>query len=76
MDQIGRSYLTLALNLDRQFEGFVDAYYGPAELKAEIHKGEPRSLDALTDDARQLQGAIEASVCKPGRRDWRLNAIA
>jgi len=70
MDEIGRSYLTLALNLDRQFEGFVDAYYGPAELKAETQAGEPRSLNALADDARQLQGAIEASDYDPQRKDF------
>lgn len=70
MDEIGRSYLTLALNLDRHFEGFVDAYFGPPELKAEIHKGEPRSLDALGDDARQLQAAIEASDYDPQRKDF------
>ena len=28
MDDIGRNYLTLALNLDRHFEGVVDAYFG------------------------------------------------
>lgn len=59
MDEIGRRYLLLALNLDRHFEGFVDAYFGPPELKAETKAGEPRALEALADDARLLLAAIE-----------------
>ena len=70
MDEIGRAYLTLALNVDRHFEGFVDAYIGPAELKAQVQAGEPRPLDRLADDARQLQAAIEASEYDAQRRDF------
>ena len=70
MDEIGRAYLTLALNVDRHFEGFVDAYIGPAELKAQVQAGEPRPLDRLADDARQLQAAIEASDYDAQRRDF------
>ena len=46
MDDIGRRYLTLALQLDRHLEGVVDAYFGPEELKAEVEAGEPRSLNS------------------------------
>lgn len=70
MDEIGISYLTLALNLDRHFEGCVDAYYGPHELRAEVEAGEPRPLHALADDARQLQEAIDASEYDPQRKDF------
>ncbi len=70
MDEIGREYLTLALNLDRHFGGFVDAYFGPPELKAEAEAGEPRPLHILGDDARQLRAAIEASDYKPQRKDF------
>ena len=62
MDEIGGRYLQLALHLDRHFEGFVDAYFGPPELRAEIQAGNPRSLEALADDARQLLDVIEADV--------------
>jgi len=73
MDEIGRVYLLLALNLERHFEGFVDAYFGPPELKARVQAGEPRPLAALADDARQLLAAVEASDYDPQRRDflWR-----
>jgi hypothetical protein len=60
MDDIGRAYLLLALSLERHFEGFVDAYFGPPELKAQAQAGEPRSLDALAGDARRLVAAVEA----------------
>ncbi|MGD8626960.1 MAG: hypothetical protein PVJ34_20665, partial [Anaerolineae bacterium] len=61
MDEIGRNYLALALHLDRHFEGFVDAYFGPEEIKEAVQTGEPRPLAALADDAQQLQAAIEAA---------------
>jgi hypothetical protein len=70
MDEIGRHYLTLALHLDRHFEGLVDAYFGPPELKEQVQAGEPRPLPALADDARQLQAAIEASDYEPQRQDF------
>ncbi|NIN66579.1 MAG: hypothetical protein GTO63_18210 [Anaerolineae bacterium] len=70
MDEIGRNYLTLALNIDRHFEGVVDAYYGPPELKAEVEQGEPRALDALADDAGQLEAAIDASDFDAQRKDY------
>ena len=69
VDAIGLSYLTLALNLNRHFEGFVDAYYGPPELKAQVETGQPRSLEGLAEDATELQAAIQASDYEPQRKD-------
>jgi hypothetical protein len=70
MDEIGRHYLALALHLDRHFEGFVDAYFGPAEIKEEVQAGEPRPLEALADDARLLQAAIETAGYDAQRTDF------
>jgi len=70
MDEIGRRYLHLALHLDRHFEGFVDAYFGPPEFRAEIQTGSPRPLEALADDARQLLDAIEADVPDAQRKGF------
>jgi hypothetical protein len=72
MDAIGRNYLLLALNLDRHFEGFVDAYFGPPELKEAAQASEPRSLDRLAEDAGQLQSAIESSDHDLQRKDFML----
>ena len=72
MDDIGRGYLTLALNLNRHFEGFVDAYFGPRELKAEVETGQLRPLEGLADDAQQLLQAIVASDNNAQRKDYLL----
>jgi len=70
MDEIGRRYLHLALQMDRHFEGFVDAYFGPPEFRAEVHTGSSRSLEALSDDAQQLLDAIEADVPDAQRKGF------
>ena len=70
MDEIGRRYLHLALQLDRHFEGFVDAYFGPPEFRAEVQTGIPRSLEALADDAQLLLDAIEADVPDAQRKGF------
>nr|NIV30818.1 DUF885 domain-containing protein [Anaerolineae bacterium] len=70
MDEIGHRYLCLALHLDRHFEGFVDAYFGPTALKAEIQAGDPRSLEALAEDAQQLLQAIDADVSDARRKGF------
>jgi hypothetical protein len=72
MDEIAQAYLTLALNLDRHFDGFVDAYFGPLELQIQAQSGTPRPLDALADDARQLQAAIESGDCDSQRKHFLL----
>ncbi len=70
MDDVGREYLTLALNLNRHVEGFVDAYYGPPELRAEVEAAEPRSLEVLGDDAVRLQATIADSHYDPARKEY------
>ena len=70
MDEIGHRYLHLALHLDRHFEGFVDAYFGPPELRAEVETGDPRSLEALADDAQQLLHAIDGDISDARRRGF------
>jgi hypothetical protein len=70
LGEMERTYLTLALHLDRHFEGIIDAYFGPPELKADVEAGEPRPLDSLAGDARELQQAIDASDYDPQRKDY------
>jgi hypothetical protein len=70
MDEIGRQYLTLALNLERHLEGVVDAYFGPEELKAEVEAAEPRSLELLAGDAVELRRAIRDSDYDAQRKDY------
>ena len=42
-DPIARDYLLLALRLDQHVPGLVDAYYGPADLKARVDMESLRS---------------------------------
>ncbi len=70
MDEIGRSYLSLVLALDRHVPGLVDAYFGPNQLRVEAKTGEPRPLARLADQARQLQAAISLAGYDPQRQDF------
>jgi hypothetical protein len=76
MDEIGRNYLTLALALERHVPGLVDAYFGPAGLKAEAEAGEPRPLAELADQAHQLQVAIRAAGYDSQRHDFLARQVA
>jgi hypothetical protein len=70
MDSIGREYLTLALNLNRHYDGFVDAYFGPEELKAELDAKDPPPLDTLAGHAHELQQRIDDSDSDTQRKDY------
>jgi hypothetical protein len=47
-------YLLLGLRLGKHVDGFVDAYYGPAELKQRVDAEEPTPAAALAEEASEL----------------------
>jgi L-alanine-DL-glutamate epimerase-like enolase superfamily enzyme len=55
-------YLELGLRLGRHVDGFVDAYYGPAELAARVDAEAVRSARALVGDAARLLVDLDAGV--------------
>jgi hypothetical protein len=57
-DPIAEEYVLLALRMDRHSPGLVDAYIGPAELKASVEAEPLRPLGALADDAARLAEAV------------------
>jgi hypothetical protein len=67
-DPIARDYLLLALRLGQQVEGLVDAYYGPAELKAQADLEPLRPPEALATEAAALQGRLQG--LEPTRGRW------
>ena len=69
-DPIARDYLLLALRLDQHAPGLVDAYYGPADLKATVDVEELRSPARLVDDASALLDRLPAEVAESDRRGW------
>jgi hypothetical protein len=55
-------YLELGLSIGRHIDGFVDAYYGPVDLRARIEAAPLLAPDALVARARSLLGAIDAGA--------------
>jgi hypothetical protein len=51
-DRWGRDYIRLALRIEKLFPGFVDGYFGPPELKAEVEaEGTPEAAALLRQAA-------------------------
>ena len=69
-DPIARDYLRLVLRLDQHRPGLVDAYYGPADLKAATDMEALRPPAALADDAVALRERLATEVDDPERREW------
>jgi hypothetical protein len=63
-------YLTLGLRLGRHVDGFVDAYYGPEELKAAVEEDELGSPEALRDEAAALERDLARAGLEPNREAW------
>ncbi|WP_114953991.1 hypothetical protein [Sphingosinicella terrae] len=59
LDAAARDYVRLVLEVGERDEGFIDAYYGPAELR-DAARASPRTLDRLAGDAEALQRRIAA----------------
>jgi len=73
LDPVER-YIELGLRLDHHIDGFIDAYYGPAEVAARVKAEPTRPPAALAADAGRLivdldQGAGEPEL-GPHRRRW------
>jgi hypothetical protein len=69
-DPVARDYLLLGLRLDQHVPGLVDAYYGPANLKAQVDIESLRSPAALANDAEALRERLAEEIEVPDRRDW------
>jgi hypothetical protein len=69
-DPIAADYLLLALRLDQHLPGLIDAYFGPARIKATVDM-EPRRAPAdLRDDAASLRERVAGEVAQSQRRTW------
>jgi hypothetical protein len=69
-DPIATDYLLLALRLDQHLPGFVDGYFGPARLKAQVDLESLRAPALLAADAGRLARWVDAEVDEPRRRAW------
>jgi hypothetical protein len=69
-DPVARDYILLSLRLDQHIPGLVDAYFGPAELKARVDTEQLRAPARLRDDAAALRDRLAAEVTDGARRAW------
>lgn len=70
LDRVSEDYITLAFGRERHIPGTVDAYYGPAEVKAAAMTGPLPRPDALVRQAEHLLRGIPASSLSSGRRHY------
>ena len=63
LDAIARDYVRLQLEIGARDEGYVDAYYGPAEWREAAQAG-PRTVPQLAEAAAALQGRL-AGIAVP-----------
>ena len=69
MDDIARDYLLLALSIGRFEQGFVDSYYGPAELAEEAEQRRV-APDLLAVEASALRQRVADSESDEQRARW------
>jgi len=63
-------YLELGLRLGRHIDGFVDAYFGPADIKQRVDASPVLPPDRLADDARRLLRDTEDADLDVNRRHF------
>jgi hypothetical protein len=62
IDRFIKEYILLALRINRIFDGYVDAYYGPSELKEMIENEPIRSATKLINETRTLQKKLAQKI--------------
>ncbi len=70
LDALGTEYLTLALEIERIFPGFVDAYMGPESIRVRAHGGDLPEPAALLDRARRLLTDVQISGYDANRKEF------
>lgn len=69
-------YLQLGLELGQHVDGFVDAYYGPADLRHRVETGAPTDPRRLVAEAESLTADLQASTSLNGQRKrWLLGQV-
>jgi hypothetical protein len=79
MNTLARDYVLLAFAIDRHIPGYIDAYFGPPEVKAEADSGPLMPLRTLAIEAEQLAQAVPEAGFVNQRADFftaQLSAMA
>ena len=74
MNAVAERYAHLVLALGQHDPDYVDAFYGPAEWKAQAEK-EKKSLDAIGAEAAQLSATLRDTPIAPGTADSNLRQL-
>ncbi|HYI49924.1 MAG TPA: hypothetical protein VEX35_15810 [Allosphingosinicella sp.] len=74
LDALARDYVALVLELGERDEGYVDAYYGPAEWRAAA-RANPRTLVQLAAAAAALAARAEAIQPRAADPQYRRRAF-
>lgn len=76
MDAVSLAYLRLAFHIDRHVPGFIDAYFGPPEPKAQAEAEGSLPPARLRREAEALEREIKAIPAMTElRREWLLKQI-
>ncbi|HMQ35357.1 MAG TPA: hypothetical protein PKD53_31900, partial [Chloroflexaceae bacterium] len=67
IDSLSRRYIELAFDIEGHVEGFVDAYFGPPELR---ERPGPRRPAAIAEDLAALRTEVAASDYPATRRGY------
>jgi hypothetical protein len=70
LDDLSRDYLSLSFAIERLFPGFIDAYFGPPDVKVAALAGSDPDPAALLARAHKLADAIAAADLLDSRRDF------
>lgn len=70
IDPFGTEYLRIAFGVERHFPGFIDAYVGPQELRAEADMAPAPTIAALLQRTRALHEQLPAQGFPETRRDY------
>ncbi len=67
-DDIGATYVRLALHVEQHLPGYMDAYFGPSEWKTQAVAHGKQPLADLTAQARELAQAIQSAAMDAQRQ--------
>jgi hypothetical protein len=62
MPSHAEQYVKLVLAVGEHDESYVDAYYGPPELRQQVEAAPP-TLDRIAADARALIAGLDSDGC-------------
>jgi hypothetical protein len=70
MYNIARDYILLAFAINQHIPGYIDAYFGPEEVKQEAESHHKMPLENLASEADRLVEALPGSAFETQRTDF------